>query len=34
MRSNSELELIEMELLKGYEKKADTIFAALFKRNL
>ena len=34
MRSNSELELIEMELLKGYEKKADTMFAALFKRNL
>jgi len=34
MRSNSELELIEMELLKGYEKKADTMFAALFKKNL
>jgi len=34
MRSNSELELIEMELLKGYEEKADTMFAALFKRNL
>jgi 16S rRNA (cytosine967-C5)-methyltransferase len=33
-RSNSGLELIEMELLKGYEEKADTMFAALFKRNL
>jgi len=34
IRSNSEFELVEMELLKGYEKKADTMFAALFKRKL
>ncbi len=33
IQSNSELELIRMELLKGYDKKADTMFAALFKRN-
>jgi 16S rRNA (cytosine967-C5)-methyltransferase len=34
IQSNSELELIKMELLKGYDKKADTMFAALFKKNL
>ena len=28
------LDLIKMELLKGYDKKADTMFAALFKRSL
>ncbi|MEP6683798.1 MAG: methyltransferase domain-containing protein, partial [Parafilimonas sp.] len=28
------LELIKMELLKGYDKKADTMFAALFKKNI
>jgi 16S rRNA (cytosine967-C5)-methyltransferase len=33
IRSNSKLELIKMELLKGYDKKADTMFAALFKNN-
>ena len=33
IQSNSELELIKMELLKGYDKKADTMFAALFKKN-
>lgn len=27
------LELIKMELIKGYAKKADTMFAALFKKN-
>ena len=33
IQSNSELELIKMELLKGYDKKADTMFVALFKKN-
>jgi 16S rRNA (cytosine967-C5)-methyltransferase len=33
IQGNSELELIKMELLKGYDKKADTMFAALFKKN-
>jgi 16S rRNA (cytosine967-C5)-methyltransferase len=28
------LELIKMELLKGYNKKADTMFAALFKKRI
>jgi 16S rRNA (cytosine967-C5)-methyltransferase len=28
------LELIKMELLKGYNKKADTMFAALFKKSI
>jgi 16S rRNA (cytosine967-C5)-methyltransferase len=32
IQSNSELELIKMELLKGYNKKADTMYAALFKK--
>jgi 16S rRNA (cytosine967-C5)-methyltransferase len=27
------LELVTMELLKGYNKKADTMFAALFRKN-
>jgi 16S rRNA (cytosine967-C5)-methyltransferase len=27
------LELIKMELLKGYDKKADTMFAALFRKS-
>jgi 16S rRNA (cytosine967-C5)-methyltransferase len=26
------LELVKMELLKGYDKKADTMFAALFRK--
>jgi hypothetical protein len=29
-----QLELITMKLLKGYDKKADTMFVALFKRTL
>jgi 16S rRNA (cytosine967-C5)-methyltransferase len=33
IQSNSDLELIKMELLKGYDKKADTMFVALFKKN-
>jgi 16S rRNA (cytosine967-C5)-methyltransferase len=28
------LDLVKMELLKGYDKKADTMFAALFRRSL
>lgn len=28
-----QLELLQMELLKGYDKKADSMFAALFKKN-
>ncbi len=28
-----QLDLIQMELIKGYDKKADTMFAALFKKN-
>ena len=32
IRNNSGLELIKMELLKGYNKKADTMFAALFNK--
>ena len=31
--SNPGIELIKMELLKGYAKKADTMFAALFRTN-
>ena len=27
------LHIIKMELLKGYDKKADTMFAALMKKN-
>ena len=33
VQRNSELELINMELLTGYDKRADTMFAALFKMN-
>jgi len=29
-----DLELIKMELLKGYDKKADTLFVALFQNTL
>jgi len=32
VKENPEMELIEMKLLKGYEVKADTMFAALFKK--
>jgi 16S rRNA (cytosine967-C5)-methyltransferase len=32
IQRNSELESVKMELIKGYDKKADTMFAALFKR--
>ena len=27
------LQLLRMKLLKGYDKKADSMFAALFKKN-
>ena len=33
IKENPEMELIEMKLLKGYEEKADTMFAALFKKS-
>ena len=33
VQSNFELELMGRQLLKGYDKKADTMFAALFKKN-
>ena len=29
--ANSKLELIEMNVYKGYEDKADTMFGALFR---
>lgn len=32
IKENFSLELIKMEILKGYDKKADTLFAALFKK--
>ncbi len=32
VKERPEMELIEMKLLKGYELKADTMFAALFKK--
>jgi len=32
IQNNSGLELIKMELLRGYDKKADSMFAALFRR--
>ena len=32
IQSNSKLKLITMELLKGYDKKADTMFVALFRK--
>lgn len=31
IRENSSLELLQMELYKGYDRKADTLFAALFQ---
>jgi 16S rRNA (cytosine967-C5)-methyltransferase len=34
LREEFNLELTNMELLKGYDKKADTMFVSLFKRNL
>src|SRR6266487_3271520 len=34
LRDEFNLELTNMELLKGYDKKADTMFVSLFKRNL
>ena len=33
IQNNTELELVKMELLHGYDKQADSMFAALFKRN-
>jgi len=33
IQSDSKLDLMKMELLKGYDKKADTMFIALFKKN-
>ena len=33
IKNNSDLLLVKMDLLKGYDKKADTMFAALFKKN-
>jgi 16S rRNA (cytosine967-C5)-methyltransferase len=33
LQNNFELELIEKQLLKGYDHKADTLFAALLKKN-
>jgi 16S rRNA (cytosine967-C5)-methyltransferase len=32
IQQKSQTELIKMELIKGYDKKADTMFAALFKK--
>ena len=34
IKQNFHLQLIKMEVLKGYDKKADTMFAALLKRPL
>lgn len=34
IKTKFHLELIKMELLKGYDVKADTMFAALFKKNI
>lgn len=34
IKQEFQLELIKTELLKGYGKKADTMFAALFKKNV
>ena len=34
IKQNSALEISKMELLKGYDKKADTMFAALLQRKL
>ena len=32
IQQQCQLQLIKMELIKGYDKKADTMFAALFKK--
>jgi 16S rRNA (cytosine967-C5)-methyltransferase len=32
IKNNSNLELIKMELLKGYDVKADSMFAALLRK--
>lgn len=34
MKQKHQLELIKMELLKGYDKKADSMFVSMFRRNL
>ena len=34
IKENFHLELIQMEVLKGYNKKADSMFVAVFKKNL
>ena len=34
IKKNFQLNLIKMEILKGYDKKADTMFAALFRKLL
>ncbi len=33
IKKNFQLNLIKMEILKGYDKKADTMFAALFRKS-
>jgi len=33
-KENSGMELVKSEILKGYDKKADSLFAALFKRSI
>lgn len=32
IKSNTDLELVKAEVLKGYDRKADTMFAALFRK--
>ena len=32
IQENNKMELVKMEVLKGYDKKADSMFAALFRR--
>ncbi len=32
VQENLQMELVEMNVIKGYDKKADTMFAALLKR--
>ena len=34
IKNEYKLQLVKMELLKGYDKKADTMFAALLQRPL
>ena len=34
IKENFHFDLIKMEVLKGYDKKADTLFAALLKKPL